>query len=80
MIPTRKALVPIVESGRVIGDMPVEMSEQCATCKRWTEAMRCEAFSEGIPDAIWTGRHDHTQPFSGDGGLLYDSIEGVQDG
>lgn len=39
----------------------------------------CTAFKE-IPDAIWTGRDDHTKPFPGDKGILFEPIEEIKDG
>lgn len=72
MIPTRTVLIPVIEDGVRIGDMPAEASEQCITCRNWTQNMQCRAFLDVIPDAIWSGRHDHTTPFPGDGGILYD--------
>ena len=70
-----RALLPITdEAGEVVGDMPVTMSEQCATCKNWTHALRCRAYPGNIPEAILAGKHDHTTPFEGDGGILYDPI------
>jgi hypothetical protein len=74
VIPTRVVMLPIVEDGKVLGEMPVELSEQCATCRRWTQNMQCEAFPDLIPEAIRTGEFDHTQPFDGDGGLRFDPI------
>lgn len=76
MIPLRQVLIPIVESGRVVGDMPVEISEQCATCRHWAYALRCVAFPDGIPAAIRTGRRDHRKPFRGDRGIRYEPISG----
>jgi hypothetical protein len=34
----------------------------------------CEAFPKGIPKAIIFGEHDHTKPYRGDGGKLFESI------
>lgn len=33
---------------------------------------KCEAFPEGIPDAIYTEGEDHTKPFDGDSGIQYE--------
>ena len=35
----------------------------------------CDAFPEGIPDAIWEG-FDHRHPFEGDNGIRFDLAEG----
>lgn len=74
MIPTRTVLIPLELPDGRRSDLPVELSTQCTTCRHWTEALRCQAFPQGIPAAIRSGEHDHTQPFPGDGGLLYDPI------
>ena len=32
----------------------------------------CDAFPEGIPDAIYLGGFDHRHPFEGDHGIRFD--------
>lgn len=75
MIKTRTVLVPIVEGGVVLGEVPVELSEQCATCRHWTANLQCEAFPDLIPADIRAGRFDHTDPHEGDGGVRYEPID-----
>jgi hypothetical protein len=31
----------------------------------------CEAFPDGIPDDIYLGKNPHTEPFPGDGGIMF---------
>lgn len=48
---------------------------QCLHCARFNnddDNNTCQAFPLGIPDAIWSGRVDHSRAsFPGDNGLLY---------
>jgi hypothetical protein len=75
MIPVKTFLVPVLDDdGNVVADMPFTMSTQCGTCKHITEALKCEAFPNGIPKAILEGEFDHTQPYPGDNGILYEKI------
>ena len=67
---TRWVMVPAYGEG-ITGDVPIEMSEQCAVCKHIIEALRCRAFPEGVPEDILNGKFDHTQPHRGDHGLRY---------
>ena len=49
----------------------------CVDCKRLHKAvygkwgMFCDAFPDGIPDAIMTSRADHRQPVEGDHGVQF---------
>jgi hypothetical protein len=63
--------LPARESG-VLGDGLIKINEQCATCRHWRAGVTCDAFPEGIPPAIWRDGVDHTVPFPGDGGTLYE--------
>lgn len=62
-------------------------SEQCLTCKWKVPGVPiCAAFpyedEGGIPDAIYTGLHDHREPYPGDHGFRWEldpSYEGVVD-
>jgi len=49
-------------------------SSICSLCERFkkrTEWRTCPAFPDKIPDAIWEGDNDHTQPVDGDHGLQF---------
>lgn len=46
---------------------------QCLSCARFIDDKNftCEAFANGIPDAIILNQHDHKDAIDGDGGLRY---------
>lgn len=46
----------------------------CATCKHRSKKLPgiCLAFPDGIPNDILTGKNDHTKPYKGDDGILYE--------
>ena len=55
-----------------IGAAPV-----CLECKHLIEdlgPMRCKAFPDGIPDAIWRGNNDHKKPYPGDHGIQFEHV------
>lgn len=43
----------------------------CAHLDRKADEPQCSAFPEGIPEEIWTNRHDHHEPYPGDGGTRF---------
>lgn len=48
----------------------------CVTCKRKSPfGPSCAAFPDGIPDEILDGTNRHTEPYPGDGGLIYERDE-----
>lgn len=56
----------------------VKYSPVCTLCKHLdigpfleAGAHRCEAFAR-IPDEIWQGDNDHTEPYEGDGGVRFE--------
>ena len=55
------------------------ISRQCINCLNLIESepggMVCLAFPEGIPEEIVTGEVDHSKPYPGDHGFLYDPAE-----
>jgi hypothetical protein len=36
--------------------------------------LRCAAYPKGIPDEIIEGKVDHTEPYKGDGGKVYEPV------
>lgn len=48
----------------------------CLACKHLdrdnVDRRACNAFEEGIPDEIWTNRHDHHEPYPGDSGIRFE--------
>lgn len=54
----------------------------CATCARYKQEKLnywpiCEAFPDGIPDEIASGKNGHEETYPGDHGLQYDPIPEV---
>lgn len=41
------------------------------------EKQTCEAFPYGIPDEIFHGGVEHTDPYKGDNGIQYEPNEGL---
>lgn len=54
----------------------------CLSCKhfRRDDATRnaCEAFPEGIPNAIIFGDRTHLRPYPGDRGLRFEPVQSVE--
>ncbi|TQD23543.1 hypothetical protein [Methanolobus vulcani] len=67
----------IVLDDSVLDD--IFFSPVCTKCMHlhFTADMKhtCDAFPDGIPEEIWKGDNDHTKPYSGDNGLLFEVVE-----
>jgi hypothetical protein len=52
------------------------ISPTCNLCRHRTldTSHTCAAFPDGIPRQIWNGQHDHTTPFPGDHGILFERL------
>mgnify|MGYP005848469763 FL=1 len=44
----------------------------CFRCKHLIYWPRCEAFLNGIPYKVRSGKNLHTEPIEGDGGLVFE--------
>ncbi len=63
-------------SGKFTGSGEVASAvSQCEQCARRNRgALTCEAFPKGIPLGFLTGDYDHTSPYPGDGGKLFEPL------
>jgi hypothetical protein len=50
-------------------------SDQCIICAHFRFSGGCDAFPDGIPEAILTSEHDHTEPYPGDNGVRFEVLE-----
>jgi len=48
---------------------------QCIACKHWVRGGVCQAFPQGVPDAILTNEHDHREQYPGDNGIRFEPLE-----
>jgi hypothetical protein len=52
---------------------------KCVFCSHshLPESATCTAFPDGIPDAILQEGYDHSKPYPGDHGILFDPVPGA---
>ena len=54
------------------------LSVQCIRCKHYRGLNECDAFPDGIPSKISTGRFDHLKPYPGDNGIRWEQADHVK--
>lgn len=47
------------------------LTAPCYQCRHFQGNATCAAFPVSIPFEIWEGRHQHREPYPGDGGLRF---------
>ena len=52
----------------------VDLADKAYDHERPTGSPTCAAFPDGIPYAIWAGKHDHRTPVPGDGVITFEQI------
>lgn len=50
-------------------------SDQCVLCKHYRADLTCDAFPDGVPQAILNGSHDHREPYKGDSGIRFEPVD-----
>ena len=48
-------------------------SDQCILCRHYEGGQVCKAFDR-IPQVIFTGEHDHREPYPGDHGIQFEPL------
>jgi hypothetical protein len=54
---------------------------QCGVCRHMRKGAgrKCDAFPDGIPQAIWNGSYDHRFPYPGDHGIQLEPVKAEAD-
>lgn len=54
-------------------------SAQCLYCKHYKMQKTCEAFPKEIPQEIFDGSFDHSNPYEGDNDIRFEPIKEVDE-
>ena len=54
------------------------ISTQCLECKHYIAFSTCEAYPDKIPQDIFDGTVEHTEPYPGDNGIMFEARENVE--
>lgn len=64
--------------------MTIGRAPMCLECKWFREdragVLTCEAFPDGIPEAIYLNQHDHREAYRGDHGKRFEPVDPVHVG
>jgi len=53
------------------------ISTQCLECKHYIAFSTCEAYPDKIPQEIFDGTVEHTEPYPGDNGIMFEPINSL---
>lgn len=71
MVATKQTRVR-AEADGIVGDAIFDISERCLACRFLRNPpLTCDAFIEGIPQEILSGKFDHKEEFEGDNGITF---------
>ncbi len=64
----------------IIDKFPTIYSPVCSSCRHFHRGERvgtnvCDAFPDGIPEAIWEGKNDHREAYPGDHGIQFEPMK-----
>ncbi len=69
-----KITFPLIKDVLANIDPPFHAKPQCYDCKHHTHFGTCTVFPKGIPKEIYYGDHDHSKPYPGDNGILFEGV------
>lgn len=55
------------------------VAPHCMWCKHYKRGLACDAYPKRIPEDILYSESGHTEPHTGDGGIMFELKEGETD-